>query len=401
MPVTLELSLIEEPSEVLRELLDEFSATHKVQIHLTIMHWENAWPELLTHALYGKGPDLSHIGSTWVSSLVAMNVLREFSTREVEEIGGTKIFTPPIWQSAQMLGDSRVWSIPWSAFTFLVLYRRDHLQALRSSGIDEQQAFETPAKMLETVQQLRANGFRSAIVLPSGEPFLDRVHIAASWVWGAGGNYISDDGKRTLLNQPETRNGLKSFYELYRYMSRSDHGMNYGATLEYFSRGDASIVIADCGFAGSLAEETPDLREKIGVHALPGVPFVSGDNLVIWQTTRQYPAREKAALELITFLTSQAAQTRFYKHWEQFPVRREALDALDTPIEQLAPVLRATFEGGRAHKPVQLWSRYETQLGHVLDEITKDVISKFVQPIDEVLENHLAPLQQRFALLMG
>jgi multiple sugar transport system substrate-binding protein len=329
--------------------------------------------------------------------LAAMNSLREFSLREVEALGGSQVFTAPAWQSAKLQGDPRVWSIPWSSFTFLVVYRRAHLN---SAKIDEHQAFDTPEAILETVRKLRESGFTSPIAMPSGKPFIDRVHIAASWVWGAGGNYIDDDGKRAMLNDPQTRIGLKSFFELYRLMTPEDCNLSYEETLERFRSGETSVVIADCGYLAVIAQDNPQLVETIGVHPLPGVPFVSGDNLVIWQTTRQYPDRERLALKLVGFLVSRSAQHRFSQSLEQFPVRQDTLDELDCDIKQLAPVLKETFETGRGHKPMQLWSRYEQQLGHMLDETTADVLNKPDLPLDSILETHLSQLQYRFSLLM-
>jgi len=255
--------------------------------------------------------------------------------------------------------------------------------------------------MQATIRKLRASGFTSPIALPSGKPFLDRVHIASSWVWGAGGNYISDNGKQALLNTPQTRAGLQSFFELYRLMSPVDYGLNYEATLERFRDGDISVVMADCGQPGLILQADPQRASVTGIHTLPGVPFVSGDNLVIWQTTRQYPDRERLALELVGFLVSRSAQSRFCQLMEQFPVRHDALDGLQCDLQQLVPVLRETFERGRAHKSVQLWSRYEQQLGHAFDEITEDVITRTNLPVDSILEIHLSQLQHRFSLLMG
>jgi multiple sugar transport system substrate-binding protein len=398
MTEKLSFSVIGGITPELRQLLSEFEQIRQIKIELTTMSWERAWAKLLTYALQGQGPDISHVGSTWVSSLVTMNAVREFSMREVETMGGVKVFTTPAWQSATVQGDPRIWSIPWSSFTFLVLYRRDHL---KTAKINEQQAFETPAALLETIQTLRASGFQSPIALPSGKPFLDRVHIAASWVWGAGGNYLSDDGRQAMLNSSQTRDGLKSFFELYRLMSPKDFGLSYEETLERFRNGETSVVIADCGQPAVIANENPQRVEVTGVHPLPGVPFVSGDNLVIWQTTKQYPYHERLALELVTFLVSRSAQIRFCQSMEQFPVRHDAIDELDCQITQLMPVLKKTFETGRAHKSVHLWTRYEQQLGRALDEITADVISKSNLPVDSILEIHLSQLQHRFSLLVG
>ena len=398
MTTPLVFSVIGEPSSDLLVLLDEFQQIRNVQIKVEQMNWENAWTKLLSYALLGRSPDISHIGSTWASSLVAMNAVRSFSEREVDALGGADIFVGPAWQSATLYGDERVWSIPWSSFTFLVHYRRDHLKA---AGISEEHAFDTPADFRNTIQKLKDNKVASPLILPSGKRFLDRVHIAASWMWGAGGDYFSEDGHQILLNRPETRAGLRSFFELYRLMSPSDYELDYDQTLKRFAEGNASVIIADCGFAYGMEQEHPGMAAKVGVHPLPGKPFVSGDNLIIWQETRHSLERERIALDLVSFLVSETAQKRFCQSMQQFPVRHDSLDALKSPVDNMIPILKETFEHGRSYKPVRLWSRYEQQLGEAFDEITNNIITKKILPVDSILEIHLSQLQQRFSLLMG
>ena len=86
MNISLNFSLIGPPSQKLPELLGEFQNRHTIKVNLLSMSWENAWPNLLTQALYGKGAGVSHIGSTWGSSLLAMNALREFKPQEIEAL---------------------------------------------------------------------------------------------------------------------------------------------------------------------------------------------------------------------------------------------------------------------------------------------------------------------------
>ncbi len=201
MSITLDFSLIGPPSQNLRDLLDEFQEQRpNVKINLLTMSWENAWPNLLAHALYGKGADVSHIGSTWGSSLVAMNAVRQFKPQEIELLGGPQAFVPSAWESAGVAGIDGIWSMPWSFFTFMIIYRRDLLQ---KSGVDEAAAFTTPAAFRQTVEKLKQAGLASPLLLPSGAPFLDRIHIAASWVWKAGGYYVSSDGQRAGLKSAE------------------------------------------------------------------------------------------------------------------------------------------------------------------------------------------------------
>ena len=389
-------SVIGEPTSDLLKLLDEFRQIRNVQVKVEQMSWEEAWAKLLSYALSGKGPDVSHVGSTWVSSLVGMNAARKFSKHEVDAMGGAGMFVAPAWQSAVM--DDSVYSIPWSSFTFLIYYRRDHLKA---AGISEEHAFDTADDFQRTVKVLKEKKNASPLILPSGKPFLDRIHVAASWMWGAGGDYFSADGRQILLNRPETRAGLKSFFDLYRLMSPGDYQLDYDQTLERFAKGSASVIIADCGYPPVLQDQNPGLVGKVGVHPLPGVPFVSGDNLIIWQEARHAPDRERIALDLVSFLVSATAQKRFSQSLQQFPVRHDSFDALNSPVEHLIPMLKETFENGRSYKPIRLWSRYEQQLGFAFDDITNDIITKQNLPIESILEVHLSRLQQRFSLLIG
>jgi hypothetical protein len=98
---------------------------------------------------------------------------------------------------------------------------------------------------------------------------------------------------------------------------------------------------------------------------------------------------------------SETAQKRFCQSMQQFPVRHDSFDVLKSPVENLIPILKETFEHGRSYKPVRLWSRYEQQLGHTFDEITNDIITKANLPVESILEIYLSMLQQRFSLLMG
>jgi multiple sugar transport system substrate-binding protein len=400
MHISLDFSIIDSPSQELRDLLDEYQDQRNVKINLKSMSWENAWPNLLTQALYGKGVDISHIGSTWGSSLVAMNALREFRPQEIEALGGAQAFLPSAWESARVMGFDGIWSLPWSSFTFLILYRRDLLQ---KSGVDEATAFETPTAFKQTVEKLGQSGVASPLLLPSGTPFLDRMHIAASWMWSAGGRYISEDGKQAGLNLLETRTGLLSFFELYRLVSPNDNSLDFDACLEHFQQGKTAIVIADCNFPYDLTQGTSALQvvENLGVHTLPGVPVVSGDNLVIWQSVRQEPAREKAAVELVQFLVGREAQERFCKTAEQFPVRVDALDAVRCCSPEVNDALRNAFLKGRAHRSIRLWSRIEFQLGRAFDEITADILDKPNLSVETILDTHLLPLQEHLELILA
>src|SRR5262245_2502179 len=226
--------------EPLAHLLKEFEAQFQIQVQLQPMTWEEAWPNLLKFAIHGEGPDISHVGSTWTTALVGMNALRPFAPQEIMALGKSELLIAPVWQSAKPAGEALLWALPWSAYTFIILYRRDLLQ---QAGIDELTAFETPAAMAQTLNRLQAAGIETPWVVPSVMPYLDLVHITASWIWGAGGDFISSDGSRMLISRAEARAGLKAYFELYRYLPASVHHLDDEHCFDLFAQGEAAAII--------------------------------------------------------------------------------------------------------------------------------------------------------------
>ena len=168
---------------VMRSLLEEFSSQSGVKVKLDTMTWGTAWTDFITIASHGKGPDISHIGGTWVGSLAIMNALRPFSTRDIEEMGGARAFLNPTWQSSLLEGDERVWAVPWPGYTYVVCYRKDLLGQL---GIDGETAFGTTETLASTVHQLERSSLEIPWLIPSAPaPYSDLVHMAASFIWAS------------------------------------------------------------------------------------------------------------------------------------------------------------------------------------------------------------------------
>ena len=63
--------------------LVNFQNDRERRVRLQSFHWDNAWNELLQIGLFGKGPDVSEVGSTWLPSLADLKSLRPFRSYEV------------------------------------------------------------------------------------------------------------------------------------------------------------------------------------------------------------------------------------------------------------------------------------------------------------------------------
>jgi multiple sugar transport system substrate-binding protein len=379
-------------------LLNDFQAGHNTQVRLSRMAFDEAWQQLLNYALHGGGPHLSMIGSIWTSTLASMNVLRPFTASEINSMGGAGTFFAPAWTSAVVTEDS-VWSIPFNLFTYLVLYRKDHLAKAR---VAEESAFASAPAFLETVRRMKAARLPSPITLPCGDPFRARTHLLASWIWGEGGNFISEDEKRICLTEPEAVRGMTQFFELYRLQISSDHGFNASNSLERFSRGETSIVISSAGAQQTIMQHNNRaVIENVGVAPLPGVPWLGGSTLVAWREVRMNLEQERAAVDLVKFLASPASQVKLANAQNGIPVRVESLPQLAYSVPAFRAAVEQSVRTGRTYPPVRLWVRIMNDLRNVFDLIAAEVIENQDTEVEQIIRRRLKPLETRLNLMLS
>lgn len=378
----------------------EFRSQHHVDVQVNRLAWDEAWPKLLNFALHGGGPHISQIGAIWTSPLVAMNALRPFTLAEIDALGGTTAFFAPTWQNVSSPERRlEVWGIPFTAFTYIVLYRRD---LLWRAGVAESIAFQSAEAMVETLRHLRAAGISSPLVLPSGSPHRARVHIAASWIWGAGGDFMSQDGQRALFDQPEARAGLKAFFELYRYLSPADYGLKHEECVHRFAAGEAAVTIAGSSAPAVVkSQQVKNVLDNLGVAVMPGVPWVGGSAIVIWREAQMSSDRERAALWLTNFLASPSTQVRYAAASDAIPARVEALSQLKLEPALLGRVLERALRTGRSYRPTPVSVRLVNDLSRALDAVTADVLADATLDIEQALSRHVTPLAQRYSLMLA
>src|SRR5512141_3133606 len=151
---TIEFSMIpdaESDYQAIVQLMADFKRETGIDVNLKRMEWGNAWPQLISIATQGQGADISHVGSTWVSSLMTMNSLRPIPSHIVNKIGGEQAFVHSTWTSVVGEEDRQIYGIPVSAYVYLVAYRKDLLQR---AGLSPVTAFATPAALEESVHFL-------------------------------------------------------------------------------------------------------------------------------------------------------------------------------------------------------------------------------------------------------
>lgn len=375
----------------LRLVLTEFEARHHVTVDLIVLEWQTAWPQILNYATYGDSPDISLVGTTWITPLSGMQVLRPFSDAEARPYSDG-VCLASAWNAGTIA--RRNWALPWQVDTRVIYYWRS---ALKRAGIEEATAFSTFEAVEDTVRTLTANGQR-AIVTPTVAS-TDTLHSIAGWIWSAGGDFLSLDGKRVLFDEPQALAAIQRYYQLHRSLAGTTLvSLNESQADRAFVDGDAAIIISGPWIIDGVTEYRPTALDDLGIAAIPGTPYNGGSSFVIWRRSLQ----ELAALDLIHFLMSRDIQKRMSRLFGQLPVRMDILTEVESNENRFFRVLSSNALKGRALPTGRLWGIVEERLVQTLGTIWKDVLDPS-QPaeLNDVVSTPLIRLAAQLNATLG
>jgi hypothetical protein len=93
----LHLSLSYDYPEAIQRAIQLFTEETGIQVDVEVL--EHQERSLLTNfAIHQTGPDISEVGSTWLSNLVSMAAIRPFSGSDVLKVGGQTAFVKGNWE---------------------------------------------------------------------------------------------------------------------------------------------------------------------------------------------------------------------------------------------------------------------------------------------------------------
>jgi multiple sugar transport system substrate-binding protein len=394
MGVELTFSVMGPALPVLQPLLDQFAAEQGITVRLRPLSWDTGWSELTRVARTGSGPDLSEIGSTWLGDLIATQALRPFGLADVRQVGGAGTFLPVAWQVGHPTGQSETWAIPWLVGARLLYFRRRLLEA---AGVPVTTAFGTAEQLDRTLRQLQAARVDLPWIVPTGTTHTTLLN-AASWVWGAGGDFVSADGKRLLFQEPAARAGLRAYFALHRYLApTARHLRGEQPDLQFLQNAAAAVTISGHWlFMDARAQPPAAALADLGLAPPPGPSFVGGSYLVIWKHSPQ-PA---AALALIRFLTQRAAQVAYSQAMGLLPVTPEALAGAPFATDPAWQVVLRALQAGRTFPVIRTWGQIEYRLVAAFSTLWAEILADPQLDLEATLARQLTALAARLEPLL-
>jgi multiple sugar transport system substrate-binding protein len=395
MTTEIEFSVMEASAVGLQPLLDDFEAQHHIQVRLHVMQWDRAWSDLVKFALYNDGPDVSEVGSTWLGDLVAVNSVVALNDYDPGRRINAAAFLPLAWWNCQLVGQPQiVWAVPWVTGARLIVFRRP---LLAQAGKDEREAFGTAEQLALTLEQLQASGVQTPWTVPTGLTHTSLLNVA-SWVWWAGGDFITPDGKQVLFNHHLARAGLSAYFALGRYLTPAvRHLTGLEPDHQFLRDANTALTISGPWLFKAAREHYPGLSEELGVALPPGPSFVGGSHLVMWKHSRQ----PEAALELIHFLAQPEVQAVHSEHVGLLPARVEALALPPFATDPFWQMAIRGLKTGRSFPVTRSWGLMEDRLTTELSRIWEAVLADPGLDLEAAIARRFAPLAQRLDLVLG
>jgi multiple sugar transport system substrate-binding protein len=246
----------------------------------------------------------------------------------------------------------------------IIYYRIDHLTA---AGIDPATAFNSAPALANTLARLQAAGVSAPWAVPTHRSRLT-VHNLASWIWGAGGRFMTPDIKHTAFASPASLAGISQYFQLARYISAPHRELGDDEASQVFYRGESSVTIA-----GPWLHYILDfMPAKVGRSLPPGVPFVGGTHLVIWRHARN----QRPLLNLISYLTSPTIQLAIYPDSTVLPARPDVLAREPFANDPFYAALASQLQTARSFPLFRLWGMLENRLTEAMATIWRGALEK-------------------------
>lgn len=392
MATELEFSIMAPNAAGMAPLMEQFHAETGIRVRLRLLSWDTAWSDLIKVALYGDGPDVSEIGSTWIGDFVAMEAVRAFDAESIAALGGVTHFLPAVWRNTRVIGDDSVWAIPWTVGARMMFYRRS---LFARAGVAAKSAFADAAGFDDALRQLQNARVNVPWTVPTGFTHTTFLNLA-SWVWGAGGDFVTPDGKRTLFAQPQALNGVRAYFGLGKYLPVRVRHLNALEPDTQFLN-DAETALTMSGpwlFQAASATLLDDLDAALP----PGPSFVGGSYLVAWKHSNH----ARAAHKLIHFLTRIPAQIQYGQTIGLLPVVAAAHEQEPFASNPLWQTALRGVQTGRTFPVTRAWGLMEDRLTNALAGLWRDVLNDpSGVDLDAAMARRLDPLAKRLDLVLG
>jgi multiple sugar transport system substrate-binding protein len=322
-----------------------FNDTHpNIQIKMDIMPWDTLYQKLLPSLKSGGEPDIVAVGDTNLPQYADSGLLQPLDDLWSSGLDPKK-FSAGALQGMTYKGQK--YGAPIIYFGLLLYYNKDLFTA---AGLDPNKCpanwDEWQADILKLTKDANGDGKPEQYGIAWGDHAAPNIWPAL--VWQGGGDFISQDGTKSMLNDPKTIAAIKTWTDLIRGKHIMPLGLSGVEADNLVGSGKAAMEVSGPWMVGGFKAAGINF-DACQLPAGPAGQANQGSG--VYMVVNKNSKNKQAAYEFLKFWEDDWAQV----HWSSstgFPPART--DMANNPDIQKNPFVQKFAQAGtyvRAYLP--------------------------------------------------
>ncbi|GHV12906.1 sugar ABC transporter substrate-binding protein [Fibrobacterales bacterium] len=354
------------PAEDMKKLLKGFSVENPgITVEVTILDWGSGFSKIVLAVATGNGPDVIQVPSTWAASLTDLDALYPLDSAFNSWEGKPELFVEGAREVMKTKISTNITSLPWFLDVRPFYYHSDIISGLKiqPNKIKNRDEFISVLKNIKD-KKFVVNGRQISPMEYPAKNDWNIVHNFSSWIFSAGGSYITEDLTESNLLSEQTMDGIKFYLDLVKngYNDYSNLDKTTAGVSDDFDKGKTAFI----GETTSKSMYLENQKIPYGVMIPPtakkggeGVYFLGGSNLGIFSESQV----KREALALLRYLTMQSdVQLQFSRISGFLPAFIETYDLPYFSANENYKVFKKIVEKGKSYPSVPYWGTIETDI---------------------------------------
>ena len=325
------------------------------KVNVTVIPFDAAHDKIATSIAGKQTPDVSLVGTTWVSEFAGSKALDPTPTDLIDK----DAFFEGSWDTTEVDGTS--YGVPWYVETRLIYYRKDLADKAGLSAPTNWQELKDFAKGMQD-----KGGAEWGINLQPGGQGSWQTFMPFAWQKGA---ELTDGDKFSFASEPmqEALDYYASFFT--EKISPTELPPN---TMEpAFIKGDIGAFVSGPWHMGILREQGgADFEGKWAVAQMPkedaGTSFTGGGDLVVFKDSKN----RDTAWKFVDFLTQEAQQQKLYELVGSLPAVKSAWDTGKLSTDPFLKVFGSQLEDAKSAPAIATWEQVAAELDDAIEQVS-------------------------------
>jgi multiple sugar transport system substrate-binding protein len=277
-PVTITFQSWVGEAQQMKKLAADFKKEHpNITVKFLNVPAESATQKLTTQIAGGNPPDTVFLDSSAVQDFAARNALVNLdgyiagsqAVKLDDYVAGFK--QTAVYQNS-------MYALPYDGETTGLFYRTDLFQAAGITGPPK--TWEELQAAAEKLTNPAKKQYGFILFAPEAQ------YYWLPFLWQAGGNLLSQDGKTVAFNSPQGVQAAELYVGMRKYAPPDYLASNSWDGRVAFANGQVGMYAAGAWFGGEMAQSFPKIKGKWDVAPLPAGPArcattIAGDSLVV------------------------------------------------------------------------------------------------------------------------